>query len=182
MDHKLKVRVGQHEFEAEGPQDWVDQQFAAFQGLIKGHPTVPPAMAPQAAKPAEPIATDEHANTQSDQSPEAEVFARIFRVEGEIVSLTALPQGEGNEEPSAALLLLFGQKLFRGTDLVSGEHLLRGLQMSGYTVDRADRVIARIEGGLVMRSGKRRGVKYRLSLPGLALARTLAQGLAKRVP
>ena len=32
--YRLKIRIGEHEFEAEGPQEAVERQFEAFKELI----------------------------------------------------------------------------------------------------------------------------------------------------
>ena len=165
--YKLKVRIGQHEFEAEGPQEIVEKQFAAFSQLIT-------------QTKSEPVQVDQR---EDQEGPESAIrqpngsLARIFHAEGKNLSLSALPPGN-KREGDAALLILLGHKVLRSSDLVTGEGLLAGLKQSGYAVDRADRVVAlAIAKGLIMKFGQRRGVKYRLTNSGLAKAESLAEEL-----
>ena len=42
-EYKLKIKVGEHEFEAEGPADVVQAQFAAFKDLVSSMAVQKPA-------------------------------------------------------------------------------------------------------------------------------------------
>ena len=184
--YKLKVRIGQHEFEAEGPQEAVERQFAAFKDLISGissqqqpHLEKPSTLADQAAK----LTVDRLVNGQItnaaaavDLQVEADRLSKIFRLEGDSLSLTALPSGEGREA-DAALLLLYGHKVFRGAEVIGVMDLLSGLRQSGYGVERFDRLVAAYVPSLIIKSGQRIGAKFRLTNQGLAKARTIAEEL-----
>ena len=41
VENKLKIKIGEHEFEAEGPVDIVQSQLAAFTELVSKLPVVP---------------------------------------------------------------------------------------------------------------------------------------------
>ena len=70
----------------------------------------------------------------------------------------------------------------RGAEQVGGSALNDGLSISGLTVERIDRAWGGHLAGNVIRTGVRRGVKYRLTHPGLARAKELAAGLLAMVP
>lgn len=170
-DIKLKVRLGTDEFDGEGPEEIITKQYADF---LSARMTAIPSTQP----PKQPNGVGE---STPPINPEQSNIARIARVEGRLVILTALPQGE-NREIDAALLLLVGYRILRSSELVSADEMLGGLKQSGLPLDRADRLMARAEAqGLITKTGIRRGVKYRLTQPGLTRAETLARELASVV-
>ena len=99
--YKLKVKIGEHEFDAEGPTDVVQRQFAVFRELIAamraGTPTDPPTVTqtPPGTEgpPQNPVRTDLGLD-------------RIMRADRRVVSLTVRAQSIQDE----ILLLLLGQK------------------------------------------------------------------------
>ena len=83
-EYRLKVKVGEHEFEADGPVETVKEQFEAFKDLIESLPknkveTTASATSidTPALQPITPVAT---ANVD-----------RIFRAENRVISLTVPP-------------------------------------------------------------------------------------------
>jgi hypothetical protein len=173
-EYRLKIKIGNHEFEAEGPADAVARQFADFKGLIAKLPDTNAAHPTPAGPPPSPQGTD-----ISLPSPKSNL-TKIFRVDGRVISLTASPV---NGEREAALLLLLGQKELRSNDAATGGELLDGLVVSGYKLDRVDRMMdAFVADGLVMVNGRKRGKRYRLSNPGLAKAQAIADELMRKLP
>jgi len=164
-DLKMKVRIGQNEFEAEGQQEVVEKHFATFSDLISRTKIAP---ANTEAKTSETVF-----QVPDSTSP----LAKVFQQEGRFISLIGRPSGD-NRELDAALLILLGHKELRDRDAVSADELLYGLKQTGYSVDRSDRLmgIARAQ-GLVTASGVRRGTRYRLTIPGIAKATTIGQEL-----
>ena len=81
--YRIKVKIGEHEFEAEGPAEIVQSQFETFKQLIASQP--------------QRINTTEKAHKQGESgTPPASgngelQLDRICRVEGRIVSLTVRP-------------------------------------------------------------------------------------------
>jgi hypothetical protein len=169
-EYRIKIKIGNHEFEAEGPSDVVAKQFADFKELIA---TLPP----KAPDVPHDIAPDPTASSLLPSA--ASEIMKIFKVDDRVVSLTAKPSNE-NE---AALLILLGQKALRKNEASTGSEVKDGLEQSGYKPLRVDRMMdGFVAEGLVLTNGKNRGKKYRLSNPGLAKAQTLADELQRRLP
>lgn len=166
-DLKIRVRIGQNEFEAEGPQEVVEKHFETFSSLVS-----------QPRQVASTVSAVTDASDTVFQVPEStSPLAKVFQQEGRFVSLIGRPSGD-NRELDAALLILLGHKELRGRDAVSADELLYGLKQTGYSLDRSDRLmgVARAQ-GLVTASGVRRGTRYRLTIPGIAKATTVGQEL-----
>jgi hypothetical protein len=163
---KLKIKIGEHEFEAEGPIDVVQAQFAAWKDLIAAAP----------AKPKEPAS--EKSTDKNTPLPHL-TLDKIMKVEGRVVSLTA--RAETVEE--TALLILLGQKELRGNQEVTGSEIMDGLRQSGYAISRADTLMDKLStDGSVITVGVHRSRRYRLSNSGLNLALATAQAVLATVP
>lgn len=177
--YKLKVKIGTHEFEAEGPEKAVQQQFGEFKDLIAKAPIT--ATAPAGSIPPEKPAQPSKGG-QGVEYPGDAATGNLFRVEEKIVWLAVPPRGE-ERVADAALLILLGHKLQRSEDEVTGFEILRGLERSGYPAGtRADHIVKSFTEGterLVVKTGQRRGTRYRLTSLGMARARTLAQELLR---
>src|SRR5438132_759689 len=93
---KLKMKIGEHEFEAEGPAAEVRAQLDAWRELIAALPKA------SAATVASTNGTDTKTATLA--------LDKIMRVEDRIVSLTA----RGDSLDDEILMVLFGQKAIRG--------------------------------------------------------------------
>ena len=172
-DHKLKVRVGAHEFEAEGSQESVERQFQMWKELIVAAPAGPTLASPP---PLTGQTLPPQGQTQGDG------FEKLFRKEGLVVMLAVLPNGGDDRETNAALLVLLGQKLLVGEDQITGTRLMQGLNRSGINVERVDRMFGDIMGQYVIRSGVRKAVRYRLTTLGLNRAQEIAKELLAMVP
>lgn len=174
---KVKFKVGVHEFEAEGPADVVREQLEAFKQLIAELPAavVKPAPAPRPMNIQElmgrsgaddDIETDTTDGLQVDQS-----LNKIMRVEQRVVSLTVSTASLGD----AVLLIVYGQKILRDNDAVTGSEVMDGLTATGQRVERVDRVLAKAgDTGDVIVIGVGRAKRYRLTNMGLQKARQLA--------
>lgn len=187
---KIKVKVGVHEFEAQGEEAVVLKLYDEFKGHVeqeKSNPTPPPAPSPSELSPlvsalsaaaGGPIAAD--ASTQANVSR----LNKIVRDDGKRpITLSALPRGEGREGDAALILLLAYKTLWQEEEM-AGARLLDGLQFSGYKVSRIDRLMEKFTEGqerLVHRTGVRRGVRYRLTTLGLARAWVLVDELVATV-
>ena len=163
--HKLKMKIGPHEFEAEGTQDAVEKQFEAFKELVKSNPPAPdPAPYPK-------IVEKKNGGAGEDLNLDT-----IIKIDGEKASLTAHPSGQ-DPQGEAVLLILLGHKVLRAAEQVSGILLLGGMTQSGFQIDRVDRTVASLPAGEVMRTGAKKGVKYRLTNSGVTHARAIASTL-----
>src|SRR2546430_5384640 len=125
---RLKLKVGLHEFEAEGDQETVERQLAIWRELI-ATPGMSASPLPREGGPVGPAT--------APNEPTAK-YAKIFRHQGRVVSLSVQPNGD-RRNADAALLVILGQRLYNGTDLVSGGQIIDGLDQSGITgVERAN--------------------------------------------
>ena len=122
----LKIRVGGHEFEARGPVDVVQAQWAAFRDLVQrlhGGDTLGNG----------PI--DAHTDAVGAHRAEARVaLDRIMTRDGRCVS----PAVRAASLDDKILLLLLAQQMLRANHLVMGGELLLGPRQTGRTVGRVD--------------------------------------------
>lgn len=166
-DYKIRVKVGQNEFDAEGPKEFVEDLFRRFESLISGNTPMLPVVRPQTE--------DEKWAAIDDKATSP--FAKVFHRDEKGISLIGRFGGE-DRELDAALLILFGHKELTGANEVSADDLLYGLNQTGYTLERADRLMKHgFRKGLVVPHGVRRGTRYRLTVPGNARAKELAKEL-----
>lgn len=168
--YRLKIKIGEHEFEAEGPTEVVQMQFEAFKELVAGIPREPTQPrtpdTPQLTTPARDIADAKL------------VLEKIMRQDGRVVSLTA----RGGSLDDEILLVLFGQKLLRNNDAVTGGEIVDGLKQTGRIVNRVDYNTDKMTtAGDVITVGVGRGRKYRLSNQGMTKAQNIALGLLATV-
>jgi hypothetical protein len=174
-EYKLKIKIGEHEFEADGPADAVRSQFEAFKELIATVPVHKPEIT-QAGTP-EPSATPEPPAQQSVQN--STVLDRIFRERGRVISLTAPPASE----IEAVLLIVYGQRFYRENDNATGSEILDGMSESGYRKPRIDRILTGLaDEGEVIITGAHRGKRYRLTNKGHAHAETIVRDTLARLP
>ena len=160
-DLRLKIKFGEHEFEAEGTAETVQAQFVAFKQLV----------VPQ-AEGGLSLATD----TAVDPSGPPP-FHKMVRVSDRIASLTVPAKTE-----DAVLLVLLAQKQFRNNDAVTGGEIMDGLRASGVRVPRADYILARhARDGNVVRVGEGRKRRYRLTDRGADRALQIVRHLAPLV-
>ncbi len=167
--YKLKIKVGDHEFEAEGPPESVERQFETWKELI--------ATAPRQKYTTPAIDPNEEEKPENGEGAQL-AFDKIMRVEDRIVSLTAPPE----LAPEAALLILLGQRQLRSNEAVTGNEMMEGMQQSGFRLARVDRVLeALASDGSVIRSGAHRGTRYRLSNTGFTKAMGITRTVLARI-
>jgi hypothetical protein len=171
--YRLKIKVGPHEFEAEGSPEDVREQFQAFKEMIA---VVPPVTAPNP----QTLATQEQNRPgpvpEKTDVPLGELpLAKIMKVEARTVSLTVRPK----TLVDGILLILLGQKLLRQNDSVTGSEILDGLKTTGgLDFGRIDRVMESIgKDGDIIVTGENRGKRYRMTNAGVAKTRQLASEL-----
>lgn len=159
---KLRMRIGLHELEAEGPRDLVMAQLAIWARL---------AALPTAAAAAAP------ANDGDDPA-----LRRLFNVDAErkLVTLRAALAGQ-KRNADAALLLLYGYRTFLGggdgTE-VPTVRLQTAVAASGHRVQRLDRALMRyISAGLIQKGGRYKRVTYGLTASGAQRADALVRRL-----
>lgn len=169
---KIRLKVGFHEFEAEGPTEIVQSQFEAFRELISKAPEKQAENLPVVASEGD---VKEQVMNAGDHVP----LERILRSTGRIVSLTALPPSTED----AALLIMLGHKDLRNSENVTGQEIGDGLAQSGRPVPRTDRIMDKpIASALVLKSGLKRSTRYRLSNVGHRKALALAREMIASLP
>jgi hypothetical protein len=161
---KLKLKIGEHEFEAEGPTEVVQSQFAIFKELI--------ATAPPAKKQEEPTVPEKHLITPNNSGQLT--LEKIVRVDGRVISLTA---STGSVQ-DAVMVILLAQRMLRNSETVTSSEVVDGLRTSGHVVSRVDTVMDKLAAdGHVIKVGARRATRYRLTNQGVTRAQEITRGI-----
>ena len=166
--YKIRVKIGEAEFQAEGNQQTINPQFERFLNFLQ-HAT--------ARSVAESIRKPEAQNdTTKRPAITEEMLARVFvSDESGLVSLHALPpKGEGEtHEADALVLILYGFRRLRDHGTVMVDQLIKAARQSG--IDPGGRVSRILDQrrDMITRSGTRRGTKYGLNNRGTAHAESL---------
>lgn len=169
---KIRMKIGDHEFEAEGPPEAVQAQFEVFRELIRN--------AAIASPQSQPPNNIQDAVDKAVANKVAHVtLEKIMRITGRVISLTAIPPSVED----AALLIMLGHKDFRDNENVTGQEIGDGLAQSGRPVPRTDRIMDRpIASSLVLKSGVKRSTRYRLTNTGHQRALDVARELIASLP
>lgn len=176
---KLRVKIDGREFEAEGRPDIVGRQFEAFRVMIQEIPPAVTVRFPSTALEDRRPGIEVRPSGMRDQgSP----LSTLFQVAPQTrrLSLRQPPTGSF-PEADAVLLLLFGHKRIREEEEVPVTVLTEALKQSGCPVKRLDRILTiYTKDHSVLRSGRGKGGKYRLTNLGLKKAEALVQELSAR--
>jgi hypothetical protein len=169
---RIKVKIGDHEFEAEGPTEIVTRQFEAFKEMISTDSRI--IAGPGSGKTAITLQAMEKLASAAHVPIE-----KVMHVSGRVISLTALPQSIED----AALLIMLGQKDLRNNLTVTGQEIGDGLAQSGRPVPRVDRIMEKaIHEAFVLKTGIKRGTRYRLTNQGLSKALNVSKELIESLP
>jgi hypothetical protein len=195
---RLKMKIGEAEFEADVPENEVHPMYCQFLSMLERRsqlPTQLPTRIPTqiplglfGADGTEPN-SDQHepvfATTARDGSAlefHGETFdqaslRRIFdlRQDG-AVTLKVLPTGP-DTHADAMLLILYGYYRLRNETYVLATRLFRSAEQSGIPLPRATNEYVR-NSRFVIRGGQRKGSHYALSSQGLAMAQEIAARIA----
>jgi hypothetical protein len=169
---KIKIKVGDCEFEADGPVETVQSQFDAFKEIVS--------LMPRTNSPRQTVNSTQTVENKSDDKsiPNVEI-EKILHVAGRVVSLTAIPASTTD----AALLIMLGHKDQRNNVSVTGQEIGDGLAQSGRPVPRVDRIMDdAIQDAYVLKTGVKRGTRYRLTNQGLVKALAVARDLMATLP
>lgn len=173
-DYRLKIKVGEHEFEAEGPADVVQSQFAAFRDLIGMI-----GIEKTRTSTENTIAMSESEKPVNNGVPGTLPLEKIMRAEGRLISLTV----RAASIQEAILAVMLGQRQFRANDSVTGSEILDGLRESGQAVSRIDHTLNQLsDDGSVITIGAHRGRRYRLTNAGVSRAQGIARSMISLVP
>jgi hypothetical protein len=187
---RLRMRIGEAEFEADVPESEVQPMYCQFLSMLerRGQPPLP--LLGTGAKGAQPVAgvraqsvngySTEPRGEPSGEPPadsfDEALLARIFdlRQDGAI-TLKVLPAGP-DTHADAVLLLLYGYHRIKREHYVLVTQLFRAAEQSGIALRRPVSQYVR-NSSFVIRGGRRKGSHYSLSREGLAVAQELTAQL-----
>lgn len=181
---KIKIKIGNAEFEAEGPTDLLRDQFDRFMAVVEKIGSSPaqavaapaavlvPATPSSSSNPPAPAANATNGGGNGAEPPAAPVgedlLSRLFKRDGDGVSLLALPRTD-DAAADALVALLYGYQRIANRGAVTGLALMRAARQSGVSIPRVDTVIAKRE-EYVLAAGSRRGRVYSLNNRGMQYA------------
>ncbi len=173
---KLRVKVGEWEFEAQGEANTVIQQFERFQDLVNRRIATFPGKGGLHTSPQEPPALQSF-DKQEYSLPSLE---KIFVTDPHSSNLLCrLPPAGKGSEAKLVLLLLLGNLELRGVSEVSVLSLKQAVKHSLHPVLRLDRVLHHyIKDRFVIKIGRGKGGKYRLTPLGIKRAIGIAEELS----
>ncbi len=153
--NRIHIKLGDYEFEAQGPADIVNQQFEAFREMVKHLGKVP--------KPTDAPKTDQ--DNKEEQLFDNNAYSRIFHESGDLLSLTATPKTD-NSEADALLLLIYGYDKLKNEPKITGVTLMKAARQSGVFINRVDRYMD-TKKEFILTGGAKRGKRYSLNNRGV---------------
>ena len=153
--YRLKMTIHGHTFDAEGDPEVVQAQFEVFKELVL---QAPAHQGPEDSVHSSGETSPEDGGNKPlrEREQPGEALERVMEVEGRVVSLTVPAESVDD----AALLLVYGQKELRGQESVTGGDIMRGLEISGYGINRVDRIMQKAsDKGSILMIGKHRSKK-----------------------
>jgi hypothetical protein len=167
---KVKMKIGDAEFEAEVPADSVQAMYDQFLGALQNRGQKGTASAP--APKVENGANEQQRQPLLGGLDEA-VIARIFELRQDgIVALKVLPKGD-DKDANALLLILYGYRRLKQEEDVLATQLLRAAEQSGIAIYRPAHALSGHE-RYIIRGGQRKGSTYALNNQGMAKAEEVA--------
>jgi hypothetical protein len=168
--YRLKVRLGSHEFEAEGTEEVVKDQFALFltaaQSATVNVPETPSAHSSKS----------EGASTLGEADDIERLWNRAFKRKEDQLSLHGLPETK-SQNADSLVLLIYGYHELLKQDSVQSTTLMDAAKQSGLRIDRIDRNIPTAYNQYVIRGGNGKGSRYSLNNRGLAYAQSLLEDM-----
>jgi hypothetical protein len=178
---KLRLKIGVNEFEAEGSQEYIQAERQVFLESIDGNelddePDPGEPGNPGNPAPPAPAAPGDSPISLADMGK----LAKQDRSDKDLIVLTALPQESDTQKQDALVLLLLAHRVIRSVENVKTTNILNGMKQSGIPVERLDGVADKMP-TLVLKTGVRKGTKYRLSTTGVQKAVAVAKALLTHV-
>jgi hypothetical protein len=166
--HRIKIKLGDAEFEAEGSEQSVQAQYELFLGALERKTVKEPGTPTPKANGAPEGERRENLGAFDDN-----MQARIFELRQDgIVALRVLPKGN-DREADALILLLYGYRRLKNEENVLATHLLRAAQYSGVSVYRPAHALA-VHDQFLIRGGQKKGSTYSLNNQGVTKAEEIA--------
>jgi hypothetical protein len=173
---RLKMKIGDAEFEADVPEDKVQPMYDQFLFMVeqRGSTSLYPLGQGRIRAKAPDIGTSFFAGALDDDEAgfDRASLRRIFdlRQDGAVV-LKVLPKGP-DKAANALLLLLYGYHQLKNEEYVLATQLFRAAEQSGISIRRPALEHAR-DGRFVTRGGHRKGSNYALNSLGLEKAKEI---------
>lgn len=173
--HKMQVKIGAHEFAAEGLEETVKAQFQLFLQAITTTAAATPPVKPSREEKPSPAGDGAGGDGTPKTLPPNFNYERAFRDDDRngIVSLRTLPT-TNDRDLDTVILLIYGIQKLNDEHEASALEVMTGARQSGLTIVRLDRLLAQ-RPELVRKGGKRRGTRYSLTNLGVNHAERLLQ-------
>lgn len=153
-NHRIKTKIGDNEFEAEGTPEVVQAQYDQWLGHLS-----------QSAIKPKPQSDKGNQHTHATGTDET-IWPRIFELRPDgFVTLKVLPKGD-EKEGDAFLLILYGYRRLKQEETVMATHLLRAAELSGLSSYRPAHALAAHD-RYVIRGGQKKGTTYTLNNQGV---------------
>jgi hypothetical protein len=193
--YKVRIKLGQAEFDAEGPEDTVKKNLAEFLEIaptcaerVAKEPRgfdfrdlLGPPRAPNNKERADAsaVTATETPSSTRETSVDPRVLNRLFKDNGDgLISLRVLPKQSEDRAADTLFLLLYGFLILKGQSEVMSRDLLTCARQSGVSLDRIDHTLDRQRyHSLYTRGGSRTGTRYALTNPGILRAEEVASGI-----
>jgi len=182
---KLRVKVGVHEFEAEGPAEHITAQYQIWKEMIATAPQSTPAAAPKPNGSAIPASMVTEVKTRDGYAAPWDIF-NMDESDGDLMVLRVHPPAGDTRDADAILLVMYGYRKAgadgNGVSEVPVTTLKRSLEIAGLRVPRIDRAVAPyLKAGYLLKTGSGKGGKYRLTVTGFAKAEEMAHKLISQL-
>jgi hypothetical protein len=161
--YRLKVRLGPHEFEAEGPEASVKEQFATFL-------TIANAATPKNGSSS--LRNGVNGSGEPDDEGGAGSWDRAYKRKGDQISLHVLPETK-TQNADAIILILYGHQMLLEQESVTSLVLMEAAKQSGLRIDRIDRNLPASHKQYVISGGSGKGTRYSLNNRGSAYAQEM---------
>jgi hypothetical protein len=171
MAHRIKIKLGDAEFEAEGAEDKVQAQYEQFLAAMERAGAQP-------AKPKPRVGDAQHGGGGGAAGGNSDQLGRIFefRQDGLIVFRVHPP--ETMDQADVLALLLLGYRKLGDKNNVLSTQLSRSARQSGLGDVRIDLMAQPHIPRFILRGGQRKGTTYTLTTQG----ETRAQEVAAAMP
>jgi hypothetical protein len=167
IPYRVRAKLFDNEFDAEGPEEVVKADYQLFVETVERL-----RVAPAPPNPLKPPPVGNGGETH-DSEIEPAVLQRIFRVDGDQVTLRVLPQSQ-QREADGVLLLLYGFRVMAQQQDVLSSRLLVAAQTSGLNVERIDRALVPYM-ELVNKGGIKAGSRWGLRNTGITRAEEIVR-------
>lgn len=185
---KLRMKIGVHEFDAEGPAEEVNARFDTWKGLIQQSSAVPrnPNAGIFVSETPLPLRASTEPDHDSATPRSISAFAqRVFAVDDRrnLITLRVHPTGDDDVVAADAVLaLVYGYLEMKGMDEVPVTKLTNSVRVSGLRAERMDRAATpHTRSQFLIKTGTGKGGRYSLTTTGRARAEALVKELHDKV-